>query len=113
MGVVYIYHLVLMARTLAVLSQALHCLVDESHILLIDVESQQAQSSCGAATDTVQELKCLTHQIIVVLVILVSQKVLEMEYIGNKHIILSQELCHFNELGQCHICYQQYLTDRS
>lgn len=60
-GVVYVYHLVLMARTLAVLSQALHRLVDESNILLIDVESQQAQSSCSAATDTVQELKCLTH----------------------------------------------------
>lgn len=61
-----------MTGTLAVLSQALHCLVDESHILLIDVESQQAQSSCGAATNTIQELKSLTHQIIVVLVILVA-----------------------------------------
>lgn len=78
------YHLVLMTGTLAVLSQALHSLVDESYVLLIDVESQQAQSPCGAATDTVQELKCLTHQIIVVLVILVSQKVLEMDGIHAK-----------------------------
>lgn len=68
-----------MTGTLAVLSQALHSLVDESYVLLIDVESQQPQSPCRAATDTVQELKCLTHQIIVVLVILVAQKVLEMD----------------------------------
>lgn len=74
-----IHHLVLMTGTLAVLSQTLHSLVDESHILLIDVQSQQAQSPCGAATDAVQELKRLTHQIVVVLVILVAQKVLEME----------------------------------
>lgn len=75
---VYMYHLVLMAGTLTIFSQALHSLVDESYVLLIDVESQKPQSPCGAATDTVQELKCLTHQIIVVLVILVAQKVLEM-----------------------------------
>lgn len=76
---VYMYHLVLMTGTLAVLSQALHSLVDESYVLLIDIESQQAQSACGAATDTVQELERLTHQIIVVFVILVAQKVLEMD----------------------------------
>lgn len=76
---VYMYHLVLMTGTLAILSQALHSLVDESYVLLIYVESQQPQSACGAATDTVQELKCLTHKIIVVLVILVTQKVLEMD----------------------------------
>lgn len=48
-----VYYLVLMTGTLAVFSQALHSLVDESYILLIDVESQQPQSSCGTATDTV------------------------------------------------------------
>lgn len=74
-----VYHLVLMTGTLAVLSQALHSLVDEPYVLLIDVQSQQSQSPCGAATDAVQELKRLTHQIIVVLVILVAQKVLEMD----------------------------------
>lgn len=75
----YIYHLVLMTGTLAVLSQALHSLVDESYVLLIDVESQQPESPCGAATDTVQELKGLTHQVVVILVVLVAQKVLEMD----------------------------------
>lgn len=68
-----------MTGTLAVLSQALHSLVDESYVLLVNVESQQPESSSGAATDAVQELKRLTHQIIVVLVILVAQKVLEMD----------------------------------
>lgn len=65
-------YLVLVAGALAVFSKALHSLVDKSYILLIDVKSQKPQSSCGAATDAVQELKSLTHQIIVVLVILVA-----------------------------------------
>lgn len=66
-----------MTGTLAVLSQALHCLVDETNVLLIDVEAQQAQSSGGTATNTVQELECLTHKVVIVLVILVTQKVLK------------------------------------
>ena len=73
-------HLVLVAGALAVLRQALHSLVDESHVLLVDVESQQAQSARGAATDTVQELEGLTHQVVVSLVVLVAQKVLESEH---------------------------------
>lgn len=72
-----VYHLILMTGTLAVLSQALHCLVDETNVLLVDVEAQQAQSSGGTATNTVQELECLTHKVVIVLVILVTQKVLK------------------------------------
>ena len=71
-----------MTGTLAVLRQALHSLVDESYVLLIDVKPQQPQTPCGATADAVEELKRLTYQIIVVLVILVAQKVLEMD--GNK-----------------------------
>lgn len=67
-----VQYLVLVAGALAVLSEALHSLVDKSYVLLVDVESQKSQSSCGAATDAVQELKGLTHQIVVVLVILVA-----------------------------------------
>lgn len=66
-----------MTGTLAVLRQALHCLVDETNILLVDVEAQQAQASGGTATNAVQELESLTHQVVVVLVILVSQKILK------------------------------------
>lgn len=66
-----------MTGTLAVLRQALHRLVDETNVLLVDVEAQQAQASRGAATNTVQELESLTHQVVVVLVILVAQKVLK------------------------------------
>ncbi|TRY94884.1 hypothetical protein DNTS_032985 [Danionella cerebrum] len=72
-------HLVLMAGALTVFSQALHSLVDQSYVLLIDVEPQQPQASCGAAADTVQELQRLTHQVIVVLVVLTTKEVL-----GNK-----------------------------
>lgn len=70
-------HLVLMAGALAVLGETLHGLVDESHVLLINIEPQQTQASCGTATDAVKELQCLTHQIIIVLVVLTTQEVLE------------------------------------
>lgn len=66
------FHLVLVTGTLAVLGQTLHRLVDESHVLFVDVESQQTQTSGGASTDTVQELEGLTHQVVVVLVVLVA-----------------------------------------
>lgn len=69
-------HLVFVTWTLAVLSQTLHSLVYESHVLLIDVEAQQAQSSSGAATDAVQKLEGLTDQVVVVLIVLVTQEVL-------------------------------------
>lgn len=88
-----------MTRTLAVLSQALHSLVDETYVLLIDVESQQAQSPSRAATDTVQKLECLTHQVIVVLVILVPQEVLEVRI---KCTLRSpEESCWFYKFAQC------------
>lgn len=69
-------HLVFVTWTLAVLSQTLHSLVYKSHVLLVDVEAQQAQSSRGAATDAVQKLEGLTDQVVVVLVVLVTQEVL-------------------------------------
>ena len=40
------------------------------HVLLVDVEAQQAQASCGAAADAVQELQGLADQVVVVLVVL-------------------------------------------
>lgn len=69
-------HLVFMAGPLAVLCEALQSLVDKGHVLLVDVKSQQPQTSCGAATDTVQELQCLAHKVVVVLVVLTAEKVL-------------------------------------
>ena len=65
-----------MAGPLAVLGQALHSLVDEAHVLLVDVEPQQAQAPRGAATDAVQELQRLTHQVVAVLIVLTAQEVL-------------------------------------
>lgn len=65
-----------MARALAVLRQALQRLVNEGHILLIDIEAQQAQAPRGAPADTVQELQRLAHQVVVGLVVLTAQEVL-------------------------------------
>lgn len=66
-----------MAWTLAVLSERLQGLVDEGHIVLINVETEQAQATSGTATDAVQELQSLCHQIVVGLVVLVPQVVLQ------------------------------------
>lgn len=65
-----------MAGALTVLSQTLQSLVNEGHVLLVDVEAQEAEAPRGAATDTVQELQGLTHKIVVVLVILAAEEVL-------------------------------------
>lgn len=65
-----------MAGALTVLSQTLQGLVNEGHILLIDVKAQQAEAASGAATDTVQELQGLAHKVVVVLVILTAEEVL-------------------------------------
>lgn len=46
-------HLVFVAGTLAVLGQTLQSLVDEGHVLLVDVEPQQTQTPRGAAADAV------------------------------------------------------------
>lgn len=70
------WYLVFMAGALTVLSQTLQGLVNEGHVLLVDVEAQEAEAPRGAATDTVQELQGLTHKIVIVLVILAAEEVL-------------------------------------
>lgn len=69
-------YLVLMAGALAVLCQTLQSLVNEGHVLLVDVQPKQTETPCGAATDTVQELQSLTHEVVVVLVVLTAKEVL-------------------------------------
>ena len=75
-------HLVLVAGPLAVLGEALQGLVNEGHVLLVDVQAQQAQAPRGAAADAVQELQRLAHQVVVVLVLLAPQKVLNRQQRG-------------------------------
>ena len=69
-------YLVFMAGALAVLCEALQSLVDERDVLLVDVQSQQAETPCGAAADTVQKLQRLAHQVVVVLVVLAAKEIL-------------------------------------
>lgn len=66
-----------MAGSLAVLCDGFQGLANQVHITLIYIKAQQPEASSGASTNTVQELKSLTHQIVVCLVVLVSQKVLD------------------------------------
>lgn len=70
-------YLVFMAGTLAVLGDGLQGLANQVHVVLINVKAKQAEASCGASTNTVQELKSLTHQIVVGLVVLVAKEVLK------------------------------------
>lgn len=66
-----------MARALAVFCQALQGLVDQSNILLIDVEPQQAQATSGTAANTVQKLQGLTYKVVICFVVLIPQEVLK------------------------------------
>jgi hypothetical protein len=73
---VWLSDLVLLAGALAILCERLQGLGDEAHVALVDVEAQQTQASCGAATHDVQELQCLTYQVVVGLVVLAAKEVL-------------------------------------
>lgn len=76
-------HLVIMTGALAVFCECLQSLVDEGDVVLVDVETQQAQASgCGAA-DTVQEHQSLRHQVVIALVVLISQSILKQEFVVN------------------------------
>ena len=66
------HHLVLVAGPLTVLCDGLQGLPHQVHVPLVDVQPQQAQAPRGAAADAVQELQCLTHQVVVGLVVLVA-----------------------------------------
>ena len=59
-----------MTRTLAVFSQRLEGLVDETNIDVIDVESQQTESTGCTAADAVEKLEGLAYQVVVGLVVL-------------------------------------------
>lgn len=60
-----------MAWTLTVLSQALQSLVDQHHILLVDVETQESQTPCCASANAIQKLKGLTDKVVIAFVVLI------------------------------------------
>lgn len=66
-----------MAGSLAVLCDGFQGLTNQIHITFIYIKAQQPEASSGASTNTIQELQSLTHQIVVSLVVLVTQKVLD------------------------------------
>lgn len=66
-----------MTRALTVLCDSFQGLADQVHIILVYVKAQQAEASSGASTNAVQELKGLTYQIVIRLVVLVAKKVLK------------------------------------
>lgn len=80
-------HLVLMAGPLTVLSQAAEGLVDEDHVVFVDVEAEEAEAPGGASTDAVEELQRLAHQVVGGLdVVLEAQVVLQHnEAAGSAH----------------------------
>jgi len=53
-----------MAGALAVLGECGEGLVDEFHVGLVDVQSQQPQLARRAAADTVEELQRLCHKVV-------------------------------------------------
>lgn len=72
-------YLVLLTWALAVLGQRLEGLCDERDVGLVDIKSEQTQTSGGAPTHDVEELQSLTDQVIVGLVVLAPQEVLDQD----------------------------------
>jgi len=70
-------HLILMARSLAVLNQRHQCLVHKKCIRLVDVEAEKPEAASCTATDTVKELQRLTNDVVVGLVALRPQEILQ------------------------------------
>ena len=60
-----------MAWTLTILSQALQSLVDQHHILLVDVETQESQAPGCTSTNAIQKLKGLTDKVVIGFVVLI------------------------------------------
>lgn len=65
--------------TLTIFSERLQGLIDESHVTLVDVKPQQSQAPSGGAANTVQKHQRFRHQVVVWFVVLITEKILEME----------------------------------
>lgn len=69
--------LVVVAGTLAVLGQGLEGLVDQSDVVLVDVETEKTEAARRRAADAVEEHQGLGDQVEVGLVVLIAQEVLK------------------------------------
>lgn len=97
-----------MAWALAIFRQALQSLVDQYYILLIDVETQQAQATRGTSTDAVQKLKGLTDEVIICFVVLIPQKVLKAKENIPEELKEITVLIAFSSLTMCVFLTQKY-----
>ena len=81
-------HLIIVTRTLTIFGQRLETLIDETGVLLIDIETEKTESARRAAAYAVEKLKRFVNEIIVVFaIVLLPQIVLEEE----KKDVLSRE----------------------
>lgn len=97
-----------MAWALAIFRQALQSLVDQHYILLVDVETQQAQATRGTSTDAVQKLKGLTDEVIICFVVLIPQKVLKAKENIPEELKEITVLIVFSSLTMCVFLTQKY-----
>lgn len=93
-------YLILMARSLTVFGQTFQGLVDEGHILFVNIESQKTKTPGGASTNTVQKLQCLAHQIVVGLVVLATKEVLQL---GSPQVWGAEAKREGNGHSACHL----------
>lgn len=94
-------YLIFMTWTLAVLRQALQSLVDQHYVLLIDVETQQAQATRGTSTNAVQKLKGLADKVVIGFVVLIPQEVLKAKENIPKGLKKKSLLIVFSSLCTC------------
>lgn len=57
-------HLICLTRSLTVLSQCAQSLVNQADVSLIDVETEETQSTCRTAAYAVKEAQRLAHQVV-------------------------------------------------
>ena len=76
-----------MAGSLAVFDERLEGLVDERHVLLVDVETKQTKATSCTSADAVEKLERLTNQVVVSLAVLRAQVVLQVGV-----VVLAKEL---------------------
>ena len=62
-------HLILMTGSLTIFCERVQALVNQFHVVRVDVEREKNEAARRDATNTVQELKQLQHQVVTALIV--------------------------------------------
>lgn len=102
-----------MTRALTVLCDSFQGLADQVHIILVYIKAEQAEASSGASTNAVQELKGLTYQIVIRLVVLVAEKVLKTTTFNHQGIQKHLDLKLLKNIREASTCSSELWFSQS